>query len=240
MNKVAILQSNYIPWKGVFDMINQVDTFVFLEDVQFTKRDWRSRNKIKTPNGDIWLTVPVKKTTRDTLIYEVEINNDFNWQKKHYESFRHNYSKAPFFDKYKWIIDDLYKKNVWTNLSSFNIYTTKLISDFLGIKTNFVNSKDINTTGTKDDKLIEICKKVKGDVYLSGPAAKDYIIEQKFIDNGIKLEYINYEYPRYKQQYKPFNHFVTILDLIFNVGDKAPYYIWGWRKDKGEIEYDTL
>lgn len=151
-----------------------------------------------------------------------------------------NYGKAPFFKKYKWIIEDIYLNNKWTNLSELNIYITKLIARELGIKTEFIVSNSLDVNGTKDDRLIEICKKLGATNYLSGPAAKNYIDPKKFEKEDIKLEYIKYQYPRYKQLYEPFNHYVTILDLIFNVGPDASYYIWGWREDKGAIEYDTI
>lgn len=232
MRKIAILQSNYLPWKGVFDMINSVDIFVFLEDVQYTKWDWRNRNKILTSNGPSWITVPIKsRNIRDKLIYQAEICDNYNWQRKHFKSFQINYSKALFYKEYKWIIEDIYLSRKWKNLSNLNIYTIKLISDVLGIKTKFINSLDLNSKGKKDDKAIDICKKLNADYFLSGPAARNYMDPRKFKDEKIILDYIKYEYPEYNQLHKPFNHFVTILDLIFNCGDKSPYYIWGWRED---------
>lgn len=230
--KVAILQSNYIPWKGVFDMINQVDSFVFFEDVQFTKRDWRTRNQIKTFNGLQWLTVPVKKARRESKIYEIEIFDEDNWQQNHYDTIVHNYSKAPFFKEYKFILDDIYLKKKWDNLSKFNIYTTKLVSNILGIKTEFINSMELKTSGIKDDKLINICKEIGATSYLSGPAAKAYIEEDKFKEANIKLEYINYDYPEYNQLNGSFTHFVSIIDMLFSCGPKSSYYIWGWRENK--------
>ncbi len=241
MKKIAILQSNYIPWKGVFDMINQVDTFVFLEDVQYTTRDWRNRNRILTENGAKWITVPIKnKERRQQLICEAEININENWQKKHLNSFNVHYSKSPFYKDYRWILDDLYQSKKWNKISDFNIYAIKLISKVLKIKIEFKNSTELHTIGCKDDKLIDICKSLNATHYLSGPAAQNYIMPEKFEKANIQLEYMKYEYPRYNQLYEPFNHYVTILDLIFNCGQDAPYYIWGWREEKGEVEYDTL
>ena len=227
-----MLQSNYLPWKGVFDMINQVDLFIFCEDVQYTRKDWRNRNRIITSNGVSWITVPVKsKNRRDQLIYQAEICNKYNWQRKHFKSFQTNYSKALFYNEYKWIIEDIYLSREWKNLSNLNIYTTKLISKVLKIKTKFINSLDLDYKGKKDDMIIDVCKKLNADYFLSGPAAKNYINPQKFKDEKIVLNYTKYEYPEYNQLHKPFYHFVTILDLIFNCGDNSPYYIWGWRKD---------
>lgn len=226
MKKIAILQSNYIPWKGVFDMMNKVDTFVFFEDVNFTKRDWRIRNKIKTPEGEIWLTIPVKKASRGTKIYEIQISQEENWQEKHYKTITQYYKKAKYFEEYKWLLDKIYLEKKWENLSEFNIFSNILIAKELGIKTEFINSKDLKTSGTKDDKLIEICEKLEGNYYLSGPAAKDYINNEKFKNNNINLAYIKYEYPEYKQLYGEFNHYLSVFDVLFNCGKDAQDYIF--------------
>lgn len=226
MKKVAVLQSNYIPWKGVFDLINQVDCFVFLEDVQFTKRDWRTRNKIKTANGSDWLSIPIQKASRDTKIFEVQISQEIEWQNKHYSYIKHSYSKSPYLSEYKWLLDEIYLDRKWMNLSEFNIFVTKLISKVLGIRTEFVNSKELNVCGIKDDRLIEICKKVNGGYYLSGPSAKDYINNEKFLREDIKLAYIVYDYPEYKQLFGEFDHYVSVLDVIFNCGPNSSKYIF--------------
>ncbi|MCQ8869334.1 WbqC family protein [Vibrio splendidus] len=225
MKKIAILQSNYIPWKGVFDMINQVDTFVFFEDVDYTNRDWRTRNKIRTNSGSKWLTVPVKKMPRGTKICDIRIANDGKWQKKHKSTISQSYSKAKYFQEYKWILDDIYDTE-WDSLSDFNIYTTKLICDLLGIQCNFVNSKDIESIGVKDDKLISICKSLSADYYLSGPSAKNYIDNDKFEEESIELEYIDYSgYPEYSQVQDDFEHYVSVLDVIFNCGPDSRSHI---------------
>lgn len=227
MRKCAILQSNYIPWKGVFDMINQVDTFVFFEDVDYTKRDWRTRNKIKTANGEVWLSVPVKKTARGTKIYEIEISQEENWQEKHYKTIVGSYKKAKYFTEYHYLLEEIYLKKKWTNLSEFNIFTTKLLATALGITTQFVNSAYLATSGIKDDKLIEICQKIGADYYLSGPAAKDYIVNEKFEKVNIELAYIDYShYHQYPQLHGEFDHYVSVLDVLFNCGNNARDYIF--------------
>lgn len=226
MTKIAILQPCYIPWKGVFDMINSVDLFVFFDDVQFTKQDWRTRNKIKTGNGDLWLSVPVKKTLLKTNICDIQISRRINWQKKHHKSIISNYSKAPFFKEYEYLLEKIYGKTTWDSLSDFNIYTTKLLARTLGIKTNFVNSSKLNVQGKKTDRLINICKQLGSNFYISGPSAKNYIETQKFIENDIRLAYMNYEYPDYPQLFGKFNHFVTVLDVIFNCGEDAGKFIF--------------
>lgn len=232
VKKIAILQSNYIPWKGVFDMINMVDEFVFLEDVDYSKQTWRNRNRIPTPNGEIWLTVPIKKVKLGTKIKDVLICNNTNWQQKHYLTIERVYKKSPYFKYYKHFLDDIYLNNNWDSLSNLNIYITKKISEIIGIEKSFVNSTDLNTRGTKDDKVIEICKKLGATHYLSGPAAKDYINNEKFKKNHIGLSYINYNYyPEYKQLYGNFNHYVSVLDVLFNCGSHAADYIFQGKED---------
>ena len=230
-NKVAILQSNYIPWKGVFDLINMVDIFVFFDDVDFTKRDWRTRNKIKTPQGEVWLTVPVQKNHRGTKINEVKISNSEDWQKKHYKTIVSNYKKAFYFDMYHDIIDEIYLKNKWDNLSEFNIFTTELIAKKLGITTKFCYSSDFNVEGVKDERLVNICKEINATEYISGPAAKAYINPELFKKNDIQLSYIVYKYNEYPQLYNNFDHYVSILDLLFNCGHESPKYIFGSNKE---------
>ena len=230
MTKVAIIQSNYIPWKGYFDIIHDVDLFVFLDDVQMTKRDWRSRNKIKTPRGTEWLTVPVKGG-REQLICETEIVQDA-WQEHHLKSLQTNYGRAPFFKDFKFLLDWLYRER-HTNLSEFNRQTTSIFCEILGIKTQLMSSMDLASQGAKDDRLIDICLKLGATVYLSGPSARDYIVEEKFHEAGIELVYKDYSsYPEYPQLFPPYEHAVSILDLLFNCGPAAPDYIWGWREHK--------
>lgn len=232
MKKIAILQSNYIPWKGVFDMINMVDEFVFLEDVDYTKRDWRNRNRIPTANGELWLTVPVKKTKRGTKIKDILICNETDWQRKHYLTIESIYKKAPFYKEYEYLLDDIYLDHKWNSLSDLNIYITKIIVKALGIEKSFVNSADLNTQGIKDNKLIEICKSLGATHYLSGPAAKDYIENEKFKKANIGLSYIKYDaYPEYKQLYGVFNHYVSVIDVLFNCGHKATDYIFKGQEE---------
>ena len=229
MKKVAIIQSNYIPWKGYFDIINDVDLFVFLDDVQFTVRDWRNRNKIKTADGPRWLTVPVGNS-RDRLICDVQITND-NWQKKHWETIRQNYSRAPYFKDYSDFFEHIYIDMDWAFLSELNHFLVKKISrDFLGITTEFRDSREFNAEGAKFDRLLDLLVKTKAEYYVSGPSARDYIVDEKIEEMGIMLEYKDYSgYPEYSQLFSPFEHSVTILDLLFNCGQNAPYFIWGWR-----------
>jgi len=227
VNKAAIIQSNYIPWKGYFDIIHDVDIFIFYDDVQFTKNDWRHRNKVKTPNGTAWLSVPVG-TDINRFIYQVEIK-DAHWQQKHWKTFIQYYSKTPFLKEYYPFFESIYLAKEWNNLSELNQFVITSISrEILGITTIFKDSREYNAVGQRTGRLIDILKKVKADVYISGPRAKGYIDEKQFDDAGIKLIFKDYsKYPEYPQLYPPFDHCVSIIDLIFNVGPDAPKYIWG-------------
>jgi len=228
--RVAVLQSNYIPWKGYFDIIHDVDLFIFYDDVQYTKNDWRNRNRIKTPTGAAWLTIPVGDAL-DRLVCEVMLTDD-QWPKKHWKTISQCYSRAPYFKAYKAFVEDAYLGTQWDSLSSLNQHFTKAISgELLGVATLFRDSRVYNASGKKLDRLMDVIQKTGADTYVSGPSAKDYIDPKRFEDMGIQLVYKSYEgYPEYPQLYPPFEHRVTALDLLFNVGPDASYYIWGWRE----------
>ncbi|GMR18017.1 MAG: WbqC family protein [Gammaproteobacteria bacterium] len=230
MKTVVILQSNYIPWKGYFDLIHDADLFIFYDDVQFTSRDWRTRNKIKTSKGTEWITVPAG-AERSRLIHEVDIK-DAAWQAKHWKSIRHNYANCPYFSNYKDFFDEFYLVRQWGNLSEMNQYLIQTIStDYLGISTEFVDSRKYNASGQKLERILELVTIAGADRYISGPAAKDYIDPLRFDAVGVEVIWKNYSgYPEYPQRHPPFEHSVTILDLLFNVGPDAPWYIWGWRE----------
>ncbi len=220
--KVGMTQSNYIPWKGYFDYINSVDEFYFYDDVQYTKQDWRNRNMIKSPKGLEWISVPVGKKTRDRLICDVEITQN-GWQKSHWGKISQYYRTAPYFKKYKAFFDDLYLNQEWKNLSEMNhTFIKKISQEILGITTKFAgDSRDFNLSDdlNKEGRYIPLLKEVGCTTYLSGPSAKSYLTEESMAEHGIKLEWMNYEgYPEYHQLYPPFEHGVSILDLIFNEG----------------------
>jgi hypothetical protein len=226
MKKIAIVQSNYIPWKGYFDMINMVDEFILYDDVQYTRRDWRNRNKIKTPQGLKWLTIPVEvKGKYFQKINETKISEK-NWGKKHWESIKFNYSKAKCFKEYKDIFEYLYLNCDEIYLSQINFKFINVINEILGIKTKIRWSSEFDLVDGKSERLLGICKDCNADVYLSGPAAKCYLDEELFEKEGIKVEWMDYSgYPEYNQLYPPFEHGVTILDLIFNEGNNAPKFM---------------
>jgi len=229
--RVAVLQSSYIPWKGYFDIIHDVDTFIFYDDVQFTHQDWRSRNRLIANGKPVWLTVPTGGDIK-RLINEVLLSNP-TWQKKHWSTIRHAYTKSPGFRDYANIFEEIYLGKQWTSLSEMNQYVTRMIADdLLGIQTEFRDSIEYNAIGIKQDRLIDLLVKAGATHYLSGPAARAYIDPSRFEEAGIELEYKDYTgYPEYRQNSETFEHAVSVLDLLFNTGPAAPVYIWGWRNN---------
>lgn len=223
---ILVIQSNYIPWKGYFDNIAKADIFVVHDNMQYTKQDWRNRNLIKTNTGLKWLTIPVEakgshlKTINDTLIA------DNNWKKKHLIQLRENYAKAACFKEMINWVEEIYMTAEGIGLSSINIHLLKKICYLLKIDTPFINSMDLKSVGDPTERLVNICMELNGDRYITGPAAKNYLNEDLFKEKGIEIEYVDYSgYPEYQQPYPPFNHSVSILDMIFNCGTNSVDYM---------------
>ena len=227
MRSVAVLQSNYIPWKGYFDIIHDVDTFVFYDDVQFTKNDWRNRNRIKTAQGVQWLSVPVGGDIGRT-IREVAIP-DSRWQRKHFETLKQSYGKARHFAHLEPFLEEAYVKRRWDNLSAMNqFFVTTLARDFLGLATRFEDSSSYALRGAKQERLLELLVAMGATTYVSGPSGRDYMDTGVFERAGIRVVFKDYSgYPEYPQLHPPFEHRVSILDLIAHTGPDAPRYIWG-------------
>lgn len=226
MKKVAILQSNYIPWKGYFDLINSVDEFILFDDMQYTRRDWRNRNKIKTAQGLIWLTIPVQvKGKYFQKIKDTKISNN-NWNRDHWKSIINSYSRTRYFKYYKEFFEDLYLSSQEQFLSKVNYNFLVKICEILGIKTKISWSMDYLIVEGKTERLVSLCKQAKATAYISGPAAKGYINEDIFKQENIELSYIDYsDYPEYNQLFSSFEHGVSIIDLIFNQGASAKEYM---------------
>jgi len=229
--KAAIIQSNYIPWKGYFDIINKADEFIIYDHVQYTKNDWRNRNKIKTHQGIQWFTIPVNGSVSQKICEVFVFNN--SWRRKHWSTLMQEYGKSPFFKDYKDIFEKLYLGSNEENLSKINYEFIKAVNEILGIKARITHSMDYNLVGDKVEKLVEICTKVNANTYISGPSAKSYLNEQIFNESGIQVEWMEYEnYPEYNQLYPPFYHAVSILDLIFNEGLNAVNFMKSFNKMK--------
>lgn len=224
--KVAMVQSNYIPWKGYFDLINLVDEFILFDDMQYTRRNWRNRNRIKTPQGPMWLTIPVEVKGR----YFQKINetaiSDTTWNRWHWKTVVHNYSRAEYLHVYKGLFEDLYLGSSERYLSQVNYKFMVAICEILGINTRISWSTDYCLVQGKTERVLDLCKQAKATEYISGPTAKGYIDEELFQKEGILLRYADYsDYPEHRQLFPPFEHRVSIIDLIFNEGPDAKKYM---------------
>lgn len=226
--KCVILQPSYIPWRGFFHQIQRADQFVFYDDVQYDKHGWRNRNQIKTIQGKQWLTIPVHSAgaTQGLLIKDVKIDWSKPWAKNHWKTLSFAYAKAPYFRSYAEVCEPFFQRHD-KFLADFTIDFTIALARELGIQhTRFMRASELNTSGEKTDRLIDVLKKVGASHYISGPSARDYIELEKFEQAGITLEYMDYNYSEYPQLHPPFNPQVSILDLLFMTGPDAPNYIW--------------
>lgn len=218
---VAILQSNYLPWKGYFDIVAAVDEFIFYDDVQYTKNDWRNRNVIKSQDGPKWITIPCGSNIK-RLVNEVTIE-DHRWQTNHWKQIYHCYRKAKHFDQYSRFFEEVYLGRNWPNLSELNQYLIQHISvKFLGLKTQFRDSREFTLSGTKGDRVLDLLRATKASHYVSGSSAQEYINEETFSEHNIEVIWADYEnYSEYEQLFPPFVHSVSIIDLLFNAGPAA-------------------
>jgi hypothetical protein len=234
--RVAIVQSCYIPWKGYFDLINLVDEFILYDDRQYTRRDWRNRNRIKTAQGTQWLTIPVEVKGRYEQRIDETMISDPHWNSLHWKTLQHAYSAAPHFDEYAETFSSLYAGIDDRRLSAVNRAFLEKICMALGIETALSWSTDYGANGTKTDRLVSLCQAAGATVYLSGPSAKEYMDESLFVEAGIELEYMDYfGYPEYPQLHPPFEHEVTVLDLLFNTGPEAPAFMKGFAARRSPV-----
>jgi hypothetical protein len=224
--KVAILQSCYIPWKGFFDLVRRVDEFILYDDAQYTKRDWRNRNRIKTPNGPLWLTIPVEvKGKYLDAIKDMRVS-DAHWNERHWRSIVASYSRAPYFETYKPVLEELFRGSTSEWLSEINFRFISHFCKTLSIPTTLKWSMDYKMSDRRTERLVGICQQAGATEYFSGPAARAYIDADLFEAAGITLTYMDYSgYPEYQQLHPPFDHHVSIVDLLFHVGPAAIDYM---------------
>jgi hypothetical protein len=210
--------------------MQRADVFVFLDDVQYDKRSWRNRNRIKTVNGTIWLTVPVHargSITEGIAINEIHIDHSLPWTRKHRAALHHGYSKAPFYDRYAALLDDMYSRQD-DLLVEFDISFTLALAKELGIaEARYVRSCSLGVQGAKTERLVQILEQVGATHYITGPSARGYLDESMLNRHSITVEYITYEYPEYRQLHPPYDANVSVLDLLFMTGSRAPKFIWG-------------
>lgn len=223
MVSVAISQSNYVPWKGYFDLIRSVDQFVVFDTVQFTKRDWRNRNKIIGTSGEpIWLTIPVASKNKSCALIKDIVVADQNWRKSHFLLIRSSYRKSSYYSKYESVFEELYLGSSEEKLSVINFTFLKTFCGLLKIETPLTTSKEFALNLTASEKLLLECTRFNASVYFSGPSAKSYIDRKLFERNSIALKWMDYsKYLEYTQHSKLFTHNVSIIDMICNLGEDA-------------------
>lgn len=226
MKRIAISQSNYLPWKGYFDLIASVDEFVLYDTAQYTRRDWRNRNKVKTRDGVRWITVPVQVKGRYTqAVYETYLDGTA-WATEHLAVLRHSYARATAFsDVFPWL-EELFAAAPRTTISELNLYLLRAICERLDIVTPLRMSSEFELADDRNERLLGICEQLGATEYVSGPAAKAYFDEGLFAGRGLSVRWKSYAgYPEYEQPFAPFEHGVSIVDTLFCTGASAPSYI---------------
>lgn len=218
---LSINQPAYLPWLGYYQRIALSDIFVLLDHVQFEKNSFINRNKIRTAQGWCWLTIPLKTKGKfgELNIDSIEIQTG-NWNKKHLESIRMNYSKAVYFSKYFPELEEIYNRE-WTLLDPLLVEMNVLFMKWLGIKTKVIRSSEMGILSNKSDLVLDICREIKAEVYFSGALGKDYLEQESFAKEGIKIIFQNYKHPIYSQRFPSFEPYMTVLDLIMNHGDSS-------------------
>jgi len=215
-------QPVYLPWLGLFHKISLAHTFVSFNQVQYLQKDWNNRNKIKTTQGDIWLTVPVLTAGhREKILTDIEINNSLPWQRKHWKSILLNYKKAPFFIEYADFFEDVYLKREWRYLVDLNDYMLRWFLKVLGINVEFVDARDKDFQGSKNELVLDMCVKMSAEIYVFGILGKDYADRASFEKTGIKIYFQDYKHPVYPQLHGEFISHLSVIDLLFNCGPES-------------------
>lgn len=219
----SVHQPQYLPWLGFFDKIDKSDCFVFLDNVQYKHREFQNRNKIRTKDGWMWLTVPVF-CARGDKVGDIRIDNSRTWRSDHLKSLNAWYAKSDFFKEHFLFFKELYDKE-WDKLIDLNVAITKYLLKALRIEKKIYFESELSAAGEKTDRIVDIGRKLGADVYLSGAGGRDYLKEERFIQAGIKLEYQDFKNPVYKQQYcesvDDFLFFMSAIDLLFNEGARS-------------------
>jgi hypothetical protein len=223
---VAIVQSNYIPWKGYFDLIRGADEFIFFDDVQYTRRDWRNRNRIKTRSGLLWLSIPVRSKGQYLGSIKDMVIVDSQWSHGHWKTIAANYARARHFRQFREVFADLYANSNDRFLVDVNHRFIRAICNVLGITTKISRSSEYELREGKTERIVSLCHQAGATRYLSGPSAREYLDPNAFASAGIELSFADYSrYPEYQQLNPPFEHQVSIIDLIFNEGPDAARYL---------------
>jgi hypothetical protein len=227
MTTLVILQPGYLPWLGFFNQLIRSDVFVYYDDVQFDKHGWRNRNRIKSPNGPHWLTVPVlSKGKFGQTNIEVEIDNRQPWARKHIATIQQFYTKAPYTKVYLPELEEILCSG-WSNLVELDLAVVELMCQWLRINKMKVRSSELGITGSQSERLIRICQHFGATNYLSGDSAMDYLDVDLFAANGISVEWQKFHHPTYQQQFGEFVPYLSALDMLLNIGEKGKGLLTG-------------
>jgi hypothetical protein len=230
---LVVMQPTYLPWMGYFDLIDQSDVFIFLDTVQFEKQSWQQRNRIKTPQGTHWLTVPVFHAETQPIIQAriVQIKSIGSWRRKHWLSLLSNYQKAPFWSEFGPSFEQLYQRK-HEKLAELNIDLINMLCEAIGIRAKFVRTSELPPlSGKKAEPLVALCKMFGADVYLSPAGSQAYLeSDVLFWKNGTSLLFQQYEHPKYPQLYGEFIPYLSVVDLMMNAGPKALEIIRSGRR----------
>lgn len=229
-------QPVYLPWLGLFHKIALSDIFCIFDDVQYLKKDWNNRNRIKTNSGALWLTVPVLTSGhREKPLREIQINNAIGWRKKHWNTILLAYKKAPYFSRYADFFEDLYKRK-WENLVNLSDYILFYFLNELGITVEVRRASEEGFEGQKGSFVLDMCKKLGADIYIFGALGKNYAEVEKFEQAGIKIYFQDYIHPVYRQMHGSFTPYMSVIDLMFNCGDDSLDIIMSGNTIKRDIE----
>jgi WbqC-like protein family len=224
---LVVIQPGYLPWLGFFDQMRRSDVFVYYDDVQFDKHGWRNRNRIKSPDGPQWLTVPVlHHRKQQPLIIETLIDTRSGWPRKHVGTLRQYYAKAPYVKQYLPELEELLNRP-WTHLADLDIAVVDLMAGWLKLAPNVVRASQLGVVGTQSERLINLCLHFGARRYFSGNAARDYLDVGQFERRGIEVVWQNYRHPIYPQLHEPFVPYLSAIDLLLNCGDDSASILRG-------------
>jgi hypothetical protein len=229
--RIGALQPGYLPWLGFFDQIARCDLFILYDDLPYTRRDWRNRNRVKTPRGPLWLTVPVvNEGLSRKAIREVEIRDDDHWQRRHWRILQANYARAPHFPDHRHFFAELYARP-WRRLVDLDVEIIAYLRAALGIKTDvvlsstegleaaFLRSRPERVDAT--DRIRFLCERLGADHFLEGARGRAFLDPARLAAHGITLEFHDYVHPRYRQLFGPFIPYLSVVDLLMNHGEQS-------------------
>lgn len=227
MTTLVVLQPGYLPWLGFFDQMRRSDVFVYYDDVQFDKHGWRNRNRIKSPSGPHWLTVPVLHHGKgQPLLKDTLIDTRTDWPRKHIGTLRQYYAKAPYVKRYLPELEALLNQP-WTRIVDLDIALVQRMAGWLKLSPNVVRASELGVRGTPSQRLITLCAHFGADRYLSGDVARDYLEVGEFEKRGIEVVWQEYRHPVYPQQHEPFVPYLSAIDLLLNCGDDSASILKG-------------